>query len=101
MPVCLLESGRGRRGYHEGTNSTLGLTSWFQQSVMPRTAIEEATIWNDRAKSGMTFVFEKLVIVDVSGMFHRSFLWRKVTAYQLRGEEDEACCFEPVADSCS
>lgn len=33
---------------------------------MPNTAIEEASIWEDRAKSGMTFLFDKITITDVS-----------------------------------
>ncbi|WWC70090.1 uncharacterized protein I206_104037 [Kwoniella pini CBS 10737] len=41
-----------------------GLTSWFQQSVMPNTAIEDASLWEDRAKSGMTFLFDKITITD-------------------------------------
>ncbi|OCF60709.1 hypothetical protein L486_00347 [Kwoniella mangroviensis CBS 10435] len=40
------------------------LTPWFQQSVMPNTAIEESPIWEDRAKSGMTFIFDKITITD-------------------------------------
>ncbi|WVW83994.1 hypothetical protein I302_106019 [Kwoniella bestiolae CBS 10118] len=40
------------------------LTPWFQQSVMPNTAIEESPIWEDRAKSGMTFIFDKIAITD-------------------------------------
>nr|XP_031863347.1 uncharacterized protein CI109_001222 [Kwoniella shandongensis]KAA5530419.1 hypothetical protein CI109_001222 [Kwoniella shandongensis] len=41
-----------------------GLTAWFQQSVMPNTAIEESPIWEDRANSGMTFLFDKITITD-------------------------------------
>ncbi|WVQ80732.1 hypothetical protein IAT38_002837 [Cryptococcus sp. DSM 104549] len=41
-----------------------GLTPWFQQSVMPNTAIEEASVWEDRAKSGMIFVYDKITISD-------------------------------------
>lgn len=33
---------------------------------MPNTAIEEGSIWEDRAKSGMTFLFDKITITDVS-----------------------------------
>ncbi|WRT66462.1 uncharacterized protein IL334_003421 [Kwoniella shivajii] len=40
------------------------LTPWFQQSVMPYTAIEESPIWEDRQKSGMTFLFDKITITD-------------------------------------
>ncbi|WWC89225.1 uncharacterized protein L201_004143 [Kwoniella dendrophila CBS 6074] len=40
------------------------LTSWFQQSVMPNTAVEESPIWEDRMKSGMTFLFDKITISD-------------------------------------
>ncbi|KAK8864481.1 hypothetical protein IAR55_001731 [Kwoniella newhampshirensis] len=41
-----------------------GLTAWFQQSVMPNTAVEESPIWEDREKSGMTFLFDKITITD-------------------------------------
>ncbi|WVR06959.1 hypothetical protein IAU60_003995 [Kwoniella sp. DSM 27419] len=40
------------------------ITPWFQQSVMPNTAIEESPIWEDRQKSGMTFLFDKITISD-------------------------------------
>jgi hypothetical protein len=32
---------------------------------MPQTAVEEASVWDDRAKSGMTFLFDKVTIIDV------------------------------------
>ncbi|OCF33050.1 hypothetical protein I316_05388 [Kwoniella heveanensis BCC8398] len=41
-----------------------GLTTWFQQSVMPNTAVEESPIWEDRIKSGMTFLYDKITISD-------------------------------------
>ncbi|GFZ47019.1 LOW QUALITY PROTEIN: hypothetical protein JCM24511_04245 [Saitozyma sp. JCM 24511] len=41
-----------------------GLTPWFEQSVMPTTAIEENTILEDRAKSGLTFVYDRITISD-------------------------------------
>jgi hypothetical protein len=33
---------------------------------MPNTAIEENTILEDRAKSGLTFVYDRITISDVS-----------------------------------
>jgi len=41
-----------------------GLTTWFQQSIMPSTAIEDKLIWDDRARSGTTFLFDKIVLID-------------------------------------
>ncbi|RSH87242.1 hypothetical protein EHS25_003151 [Saitozyma podzolica] len=60
-----------------------GLTSWFQQSVMPNTAIEEASIWEDRAKSGMTFLFDKITITDrwaAHAKGEHPKYWNKMTA---------------------
>ncbi|ORY35905.1 hypothetical protein BCR39DRAFT_512977 [Naematelia encephala] len=60
-----------------------GLTTWFQQSVMPNTIIEDAPVWKDRKASQTTFVFDRLVIVDrfSAHMFgHDVGLWNKMTA---------------------
>ncbi|KAK4690019.1 hypothetical protein P7C73_g82, partial [Tremellales sp. Uapishka_1] len=60
-----------------------GLTTWFQQSVMPNTAVEESTIWNDRAKSGTTFLFDKLTITDrwaAHALGENPKYWNKMTA---------------------
>jgi hypothetical protein len=35
--------------------------------VLPTTAIEEHTIFEDRTKSGMTFLYDRITIIDVSG----------------------------------
>ncbi|WVQ85997.1 hypothetical protein IAT38_008165 [Cryptococcus sp. DSM 104549] len=40
------------------------ITPWFQQSVMPDTLIEETSIFEDRQKTEMTFVFDKITIAD-------------------------------------
>ncbi|WWD20513.1 hypothetical protein CI109_104989 [Kwoniella shandongensis] len=40
------------------------ITTWFQQSVLPETLVEESTIWEDREKSQMTFLFDKIAIAD-------------------------------------
>ncbi|WWC72364.1 uncharacterized protein I206_106326 [Kwoniella pini CBS 10737] len=41
-----------------------GITTWFQQAVLPEAEIEEATIYEDRKKSGVTFLFDKIAIAD-------------------------------------
>ncbi|WWD08538.1 hypothetical protein V865_006650 [Kwoniella europaea PYCC6329] len=41
-----------------------GITTWFQQAVLPEAEIEEATIYEDRRKSGVTFLFDKIAIAD-------------------------------------
>ncbi|WWC92045.1 uncharacterized protein L201_006999 [Kwoniella dendrophila CBS 6074] len=41
-----------------------GITTWFQQAVLPEAEIEETTIFEDRRKSGVTFLFDKIAIAD-------------------------------------
>ncbi|WVR08387.1 hypothetical protein IAU60_005442 [Kwoniella sp. DSM 27419] len=43
-----------------------GITTWFQQAVLPETTIEEVTVYEDRKKSGMTFIFDKIAIADAN-----------------------------------
>ncbi|ODN99354.1 hypothetical protein L198_03196 [Cryptococcus wingfieldii CBS 7118] len=42
----------------------LCITTWFQQTVMPDTVVEEPSIFEDRVRSGMTFLFDKITIAD-------------------------------------
>lgn len=42
------------------------ITTWFQQSILPDTVIEESSIYEDRQVSQMTFIYEKISIADVS-----------------------------------
>lgn len=39
-------------------------TAWFQQAVLPSTAIEEHSTYVDRAETSLTYLFDKLVVVD-------------------------------------
>ncbi|WRT70473.1 uncharacterized protein IL334_007471 [Kwoniella shivajii] len=41
-----------------------GITTWFQQAVLPEAEIEEANIFEDRRKSGVTYLFDKIAIAD-------------------------------------
>ncbi|OCF41270.1 hypothetical protein I317_04928 [Kwoniella heveanensis CBS 569] len=41
-----------------------GITTWFQQAVLAETIVEEVTVYEDRKKSGMTFLFDKIAIAD-------------------------------------
>ncbi|KAL0253653.1 hypothetical protein I308_101028 [Cryptococcus tetragattii IND107] len=40
------------------------ITTWFQQSILPDTVIEESSIYEDRQVSQMTFIYEKISIAD-------------------------------------
>lgn len=42
------------------------ITTWFQQSILPDTVIEESSIYEDRALSQMTFIYDRIAIADVS-----------------------------------
>jgi hypothetical protein len=41
---------------------------------MPTTAIEEGSIFEDRAKGGMTFVYDRIAIIDVSELLPKMVL---------------------------
>jgi len=43
-----------------------GLSTWFMNNIMPDTAVEDQFVWADRRTSGSVFLFDRLVIVDVS-----------------------------------
>ncbi|KAK8850331.1 hypothetical protein IAR55_004248 [Kwoniella newhampshirensis] len=40
------------------------ITTWFQQAVLPETRVEDTSIFEDREKSQMTFLFDKIAIAD-------------------------------------
>jgi hypothetical protein len=40
------------------------LNAWFLGTVIPSAAIEETTVWKDRAASGNVYSFERIIIVD-------------------------------------
>ncbi|KAK4687906.1 hypothetical protein P7C73_g2203, partial [Tremellales sp. Uapishka_1] len=78
-----------------------GLTSWFQQNVLPETAIEEQTIWEDRAKSRTTYLFDSITIVDrwAAHRFGEDVkFWNKATA-DLPSIEVEKTWLKPLRDS--
>ncbi|RXK39808.1 hypothetical protein M231_02863 [Tremella mesenterica] len=60
-----------------------GLTPWFQQAVLPSTSVEERTIFEDRSSSSLTFIYDRMVIVD-RWAAHRhgqeTKWWNKATA---------------------
>ena len=41
-----------------------GINAWFQQSILPGTAIEEATILSDRSNPSLSFVFNQITVMD-------------------------------------
>lgn len=78
-----------------------GLSSWFLQTVLPMTAIEESTIWSDRAKSGVTNRFERLVIVDRFSAGRKSIecrAWNKMAA-ELPNVSAPADWWSPIRDN--
>lgn len=42
------------------------LTSWFISTIMPDSHVESRMVWQDRAESQTTFVFDRITITDVS-----------------------------------
>ncbi|RXK39834.1 hypothetical protein M231_02889 [Tremella mesenterica] len=54
-----------------------GLTPWFQQTIMPRTAVEDAPLWIDKKNSGTTFVFDRRFAAHNHG--NKVRVWNKMT----------------------
>ncbi|KGB75388.2 hypothetical protein CNBG_1226 [Cryptococcus deuterogattii R265] len=59
------------------------ITTWFQQSILPDTVIEESSIYEDRALSQMTFIYDRIAIADrwaAHRVGQEVKFWNKATA---------------------
>lgn len=57
------------------------LDRWLLQHALPETAIEDATIWEDRAVSDLPFIFEKVIIVDRRKEYRQAALTKSISAF--------------------
>ncbi|ORY35904.1 hypothetical protein BCR39DRAFT_512961 [Naematelia encephala] len=87
--------------YRTTPKDWVSLTAWFQQAVLPDTLIEEQSIFEDRKVGGMTFLFDKISIVDRWAAHQKGDdvkYWNKATA-DLQTVAVPLSWMDPMRDS--